>query len=268
MAFDTKQYLEELFKDAGVSDDNVKQAVSGFFSNDAVTKRLSADVLRQSDYSRNMDALKSKEQQVSAYYQSLLDTTNKNQAVLDQALAEKARYEEEFGPLNGDPTKQRTLVSSPTDLVALEKKWNDQLAQRDSQFIELLKQVPNLAVAHYDKFKEVLDTDALGKLAMEKGLSLRQAYDEYSAPKREALSKATYDADIARARDEGAKDFASKHRIPVDTQPREHSPLFARLGQTEDKLPPAGPARDNALRSSFVEAFNGAAAGTSGGGNP
>lgn len=266
MPFDIKQYVDQLAQSAGLTQEE-KDSILKVSANEKFAKGLEDSVMMRSDYSRAQDELRKKNQDVTAYYQGLLDTTTKNQAVLDQALAEKARYEEEFGPLNGSP-KERSLVTSPVDFTAMEKKFDDKLAQRDTQFIELLKQVPTLAVNHYDKYKEVLDTDALGKLAMEKGLSLKQAYDEYSAPKREALTKATYDADIARAREEGAKDFASKHRMPVDTRPREHSPLFERLGKPEDSLPPAGPARDNALRSSFVEAFNSAPAGTSGGGNP
>src|SRR6266568_8000373 len=135
MAIDTKQYLEELYKAAGVSDDTVKQAVSSFFANEAVSKRVGDDILRQQDYSRGMDALKAKEKQTTDYYSQLLNW----KAEQDRLYAES---------LNGNGNNngaQNAEYLTKKDLEAQDKRYQDELNRREQVQIALLKDGMHLA---------------------------------------------------------------------------------------------------------------------------
>jgi hypothetical protein len=251
MAIDIKQYAEELFKTAGVSDDTVKQAVTNFLSNDVVAKRLGDDILRQQDYSRNMDSLTAEKQKAADYYATLV--TWKEQQ--DAAVA----------------THQPVVAAVQPDFTAFEKKFNDRIAQQEGQFVNLLEIGMNLASRHAVEFKEALDTTAVKDIAVKNNLPLAQAYEQYVGPRREASKAEAYKAELLKAREEGARDFASTHKIPVDTQPREYHTLLdqdrkKQVG-VEDYKPGSGeltPAMNRTLEGNFADAWNSATARTSG----
>jgi hypothetical protein len=262
MAVDTKQYAEELLKAAGVSDDNVKQAVINIFSNEAVAKRVSDDMLRQSDYSRNMDALTAKVNANNTYRQELVTWEASRKAEWERAIAEAA---------NGNGDRQVIQTVQNPDVVT-KKDFEAELQKRDGQFIGLLETGMSIASRHAVEFKEPLDTAALKKIAMEKNLSLQAAYDEMVAPRRAETGTAQRKAEIEAAKAEGAREFASKHKIPVDTQPREYHVLLDRDPKKQvgaDSYVPnsgqLGPADTRQLRENFVNAWETAPArGTSG----
>jgi len=134
----------------------------------------------------------------------------------------------------------------------------------------LLKTGMSLASQHAVEFKERLDVDALEKIAVDKKVSLQQAYDEYVAPRRATQSEAQFKAKLDEARAEGAREFASKHKIPVDTQPREYHPLLDRDPKkqvgADDYVAGSGrlsPVAEKSLRDNFVETWNQPVAHTS-----
>lgn len=261
MAVDTKQYLEELFKAAGVSDDTVKQAVSGFFLNDAVAKRVGDDILRQQDYSRNMDELRKKEKQTADYYQSLVTWKTEQDAALAAAAA---------GNTNGNGNVNIDYVSKK-ELDELRKNYDTQAKQQEANFITIAKEMGRLSSQHAVEFKEPLDVDALEKIAVEKQLPLRQAYDQLVGDRRRQSQEAAFAQKLADAKAEGAREFASTHKIPVDTQPREYHPIFDRDPKkqvgADDYVPNSGRLSNTAesnLRSNFVDAWNSASGNTSG----
>ena len=248
MALDTKQYIEQLAQAAGLSDEE-KADILKVTSNEKFAKALGDDVLRQQDYSRNMDALKADQTKTATYYQSLVTWKAEHDQILAAALA-----------ANGQ--QPQTVQQVQPDLTAYEKKWEEKLAQRDGQMIGLLKTGMSLASRHAVEFKEALDVDAIEKIAVDKKLSLQQAYDDYVAPRRLVTSDELRKTEIAKAREEGAREFASKHKIPVDTQPREHHVIFDRDPKkqvgADDYVPNSGqlsPQSTRALRDNFVEAW-------------
>lgn len=255
MAVDTKQYLEELLKEAGVSDDNVKQAVSNFFGNEKVAKRLGDDILRQQDYSRNMDSLKAEQKRTSDYYQSLVTWEAEEKARWD---AEHARN----GNGNGNGNGATGEYLTKKDLEAIDKKYQDEMNRREGLQIALLKDGMRLASQHVHEFHEPLDTDALEKIAVDKKLTLRAAYEDMVSGRRAEAQQSAFAAKLAAAREEGARDFASKHKIPVDTVAREHHVMFDRdLSKqvSTDYVPNSGaktPQMERGLRDNFIEAWD------------
>ncbi len=254
MAVDIKQYTEELFKAAGVSDDATKQAVSSFFSNETVAKQLGNDILRQQDYSRQSDETRATRVKAEQEYAALLSWKASEQKKIDDFWA---TYNDA-----GNGNDRQQVVHQVQSDVMTKTEYAAEQAKRDQQFVSLLKDGMNLASRHTVEFKEALDTEALAKIAAEQNLTLRQAYDAMVAPRRAEQSAEQRKIELANAREEGARDFATTHKIPIDTRTRETSMIFNQ--PAADSIPAAGPARDAMLRTSFADDWNNAIdAGTS-----
>jgi hypothetical protein len=265
MAVDTKQYIQELLKAAGVADDK-QQAVLATFEDERVSKAFADEHIRPrmraDEFSRKMDELKGEKDKWTKWYTDSLAEYQKNQQIVSDYESRVKAYETQYGPIDGNVNGQRLAVASPANPDMFTRKdFETEMQKREAANVELLKIGLKLSARHLHEFKEPLDVDGLAKQAIERNVSLQQAYDDMMQPKREEIAKTRHDEEIRLAREEGARDFASKHKIPVDAKPRETAPLFNRLAMDESKLPPAGQPRDAALRSSFVDAWNSAAEG-------
>jgi len=258
MAFDVKAYMEQLAQTAGLAEDD-KAVLLKIAQNEKAAKAFGDDVLRQADYSRNMDLVRSDAQKNSTYREELAAWQKDQQKIYEDALA-------------GVVKPVVTTQTVAPDFTALEKKWEEKFTQQGNQMIGLLETVGELASGHAVEFKEKLDTASLKKIAMEKNLSLKQAYEEMVAPRRNEHVASQRKAELDAAREEGARDFASKHKIPVDTTIREYHPIFDRdlkkqVGADEYK-PNSGelsPAATRQLRDNFVESWNAVPAGKTSG---
>src|SRR5438132_3346164 len=162
MALDVKQYLEQLAQTAGFSDEE-KAGLLKAVANEKFAKGLGDDVLRQQDYSRNMDALKTEKQKTTDYY--------------GQLLSWKAEQDRLYAESIGQPVVQTGDYLTKKDLDALEKKYQDEFTRREQVQIALLKDGMRLASQHAVEFKEPLDTEVLAKIAVDKNISLRAAYE-------------------------------------------------------------------------------------------
>ena len=256
MAINVKEYLEQLAQTAGFSDEE-KAGLLKAVTNEKFSKGLSDDILRQQDYSRNMDSLTKEKQRTTDYYSTLLNW----KAEQDRLYAEATGVQ---------PVVQNGDYLTKKDLDALEKKYQDEFTRREQVQIALLKDGMRLASQHAVEFKEPLDTEVLAKIAVDKNISLRAAYEDMTAPRRAEFTSAQRKQEIADAEARGAREFASKHKIPVDSSAREAE--FGRLNfdhktsAVQDYVPNSGqlsPTSTRNLRDSFVEAYNTAPTGTS-----
>lgn len=243
MPVDVKQYLEQLAQTAGLSDED-KANLMKVAGNEKVAKSLGDDILRQADYSRNLDALRADRQKWEKWYADSLQW----------------RADEEARLAALTPTTPITPVST-FDAEGYKKllmeEVNKKTAAQEGQFIGLLKTGLSLVGRHMKEFNEPLDVDALAKVAVEKQQSLDAAYADLVSPRRAEAQKAKYEADLKAARDAGAREFASTHKIPIDTMPREHHPLLDKptQGVVTDYTPNSGrltPTSERSLRDSFV----------------
>lgn len=253
MAIDVKQYIEQLAQTAGLSEEE-KANVLKVVANDKFSKALGDDILRQSDYSRSMDALRGDRQKWEKWYADSLQWRADEEARLAALVP------------NGDPYRQPVVnpALATFDPEAYKKQLLAEVSKaneaRDGQVINLLKDAVGISSRHIHEFHEPLDTEALAKTAVERNMTLRQAYDEMVAPRRAEAQKAKYAADLKAAREEGARDFASTHKIPIDTAPREYHPLLDKPSQgvVTDYVANSGrntPSSERALRDSFVDAY-------------
>lgn len=251
-----KEYFEGLLKQAGVSDAK-RQALISQLDDEEVSKALQSEVIaprmRQEDYSRSMDALRTKEQNWQKWY---ADTLQYREQVKEEAR-QAALAELQGGNGNGGNGNGAPAFDAEAYKKMLLEETDKRFKTQESQFIGLMKTGLSLVGKHMAEFHEPLDVDALAKVAVEKGQTLDAAYNELVSPRRTAAQQAQFDAKLKEAREQGARDFASTHKIPIDTAPREHHPLLDKptQGVVADYTPNSGrltPASERALRDNFA----------------
>lgn len=254
MAISAKEYYEGVLKQAGVSEAK-RQALISQLEDPELAKALADDAiaprLRQEEFSRNMDLVRQEKEKTTKYYADLLAW----KAEQDRILAEAANGGRTVN--NGGEVVNGEYLTKK-ELEALKKEFSDELSKMSTNQITITKMMGRLASQHVVEFREPLDVDALEKVAVEKNLPLPQAYAEMVAGRRASLSEEQRKAELAKAREEGAKEFASKHKIPVDTQPREYHVLLDRDPKkqvgVDDYVPNSGqlsPRAEQQLRENF-----------------
>lgn len=255
MAIDIKAYTDELLKAAGVTDDAQRQAVASVLSNSAAVDFIDKSQLRQSDYSRRMDALREQDQKNADYYKTLAQWEAQRKADYDKAFSE-------LGSGNGNGNNGNA-ADIDKRFKEMDDRYKQVAAQQEQSFITIAKKMGKLASQHAVDFKEALDTDALEKIAIEKKLDLDHAYDALVADRRKAQQDASFAERIKRERLEAVQEFASSRNLPVDSGPRDvgygrMSLIPSKENQVtavphEGRLTPEGYVN---LRSGFVDEWN------------
>src|SRR6516225_823881 len=123
------------------------------------------------------------------------------------------------------------------------------LKQRDALTLNITKQMGRLASRHAAKFGEELDVDAIEKIAIEKGMRVEQAYDEWIKPRIEAKAKADAEASVKEAYERGLKEGMSKHDVPLEAS-KGHHVFFDRKAAD-----PTKPISDRDRAANFVNAW-------------
>src|SRR6266498_519417 len=186
MALDVKQYIEQLAQTAGFSDEE-KASVLKAVANEKFAKSLGDDVLRQQDYSRNMDALKTKEKATTDKYHELVTwKAGEEQKINDFWTTYQAN--------GGQPVVNSDYLTKK-ELAEFQAKQQEELNKRDQNYIGLLKVGMRLASQHVNEFHESLDTEALTKIAVDKNISIEQAYNEMVGPRRTEFQSAARTAE-------------------------------------------------------------------------
>ena len=90
-----------------------------------------------------------------------------------------------------------------------------------SNFARVIKEVGEVTSYHAATYKEKLDMNALEAIAMEKNLSIPQAYEAYESPRKQAQYKAEREAAIKAAREEAVKEYVQQHGLPASPVPTE-----------------------------------------------
>ena len=247
---DAKQYLQSLAQAAGVPETELESALK-VFENEKLSKALVDGVMMRSDYSKGQDALRKKEEELGTWYQDVLKVTADNKQAVEQATAIADRYKQQYGDLTDDGGKP--IIASPTNGAEV-KELREALQRQEANTLGLFKVGLRVATQHLKDFNEVLDTDALAKFAVEKGLTLEAAYKEFVAPRVADRQKTEMDEKLKAAREEGARDALSKHKLPTDPTPRAPHPFFDR------PTPEQAPQGRTGLRDEFVSAFHEAGA--------
>jgi hypothetical protein len=103
-----------------------------------------------------------------------------------------------------------------------------------SRFGNVLRDGISLASSHAARFKEALPVEDIEKLAIEKGLTLRAAYQEYIKPREEQIAQERFNTEKQQAVDDALAAERAK-RPPIDSvrSASARSPLFRRDPPTQ-----------------------------------
>jgi len=233
---DLKAYWQELAKKANLPEDKAK-AVFEALGDEAVEKVFKDGFRPMPDYSRDMDSVRDRtraetSEAVKAYYDKWYSTealpvlTRKEKEASDYK-ASLDQYRQLYGDIDGQGNGNRQIATPTGDFLS-KSEFTDYMRQREQAEINVLKAGLNAASHHMHVFNKPLDVDAVLRTANEKGLTFEQAYESYIKPELEKKTSSEFDAKLKLAREEGARDALSRHKIPVDAGPREMHPFFDR----------------------------------------
>ncbi len=257
---DLAKYAQELFKKAGIEGDKAK-AVLDALGDETMAKAFSEGFVETprhhstldktvGEYKGKLTEAEKRAKEVNDWYAS------NGKPAYDWALANQKKlkdYEDLYGPIEsgGDRRAAAQVAGMTQEQVAAFVEQREK--QRDVAYVSMAKDIARASGEHLSRFKETLDIDAVEKLALERGLSFGQAYQAMVAPRVEEQRNTEIEARVKAAREEGARDALSKHRLPMDTKPREPHPIFDR------KEPAQGVSefqQDRQSKESFLEGWN------------
>lgn len=250
-----KEYLEKLAQEGGM-DEATKAAFLKVISNNELLKPLQDGFLRQEDYSRKMDEVSTTRKAVETQIAQWRDWYNvavERDAAREAELIELRKKAGGSGGDGGSGGAGGGAGGAGGPGYLSKADFEKLMAQERGQLIGLTKDAMRIAARHAVEFPKVpFDVNAIEKIALEKGLTVEKAYDEYIRPQVEERNKADVEARIAAARAEGLKEGLSKHGLPDDAStPRGHHVLF-------DRPKPDATPDTRSRVTNFVEAWNSA----------
>jgi hypothetical protein len=275
-----KNAFEELL--ASLPEEGDRQAMTGLAEKYPV---LRESVLLRSDYSRSMDELKAEKQrlQAEADYAAQMKAWReanwvdnaygdgvgalKRELEKDAQIAELAQAKTEleariqvgdevtFNDLNTHLDKfaqDKKFVSQETLQSEIDKRASGVKQTVDQQlagFAHIALKAPRLAVRHFQKFNEELDTDGLVDFASKNGFTdLDAAYNAQISDRVREAEATKHAAELAEAEKRGrelaAKEMAEKSpaRMPDDTDgPEMSGTFFQRINGARNKEEEADP---------------------------
>lgn len=170
-------------------------------------------------------------------YQDNLKIYQENKAAVEEAQRRVAAYETQFGPL--DDASRRAAVQQETKDLMNKSTFDEEMKKRDGFTVSLMKDVSTITARHMLDFKEAPDFNAIEKIALEQGLSAAKAYEEWVRPKVEEKHKASSEAALKAAREEGFRDGQSKIAAGAVADSKDSSPFLSNLRKsTEVKTGP------------------------------
>lgn len=266
-AEEAKQHFTRLAQESGLPKEQM-DAVLQAFENERFRNQVTNGYQRQEEFSRQMDAVRAEKQRLTDWYEKdELPKYQRYQASLD-ALE---RYRSTYGDLdqqglnngqngngysNGNGNMMGNMANGNRGYMSKEdvsRYVEEQLKQRDGAYVGLTKTAVRIAADYNRRFADVLDVDAVERIALEKGLPLDQAYKEYIAPKEAAAMETRHKEEIERAKAEAVRDYASRHQLPIDTKPKEAHPFWDRKPLEEGKTMADA---DHRSREEFMQGWN------------
>lgn len=249
---EAKKYFKELAEKQGLSEDEMSPILKALDS-EKVGKVIFDGFVPRPQYSSDLDAREAEKKAALARKEELEKWyKEEGRPAYEQNLRgvkTLEQYIDRYGPLTEDEKKD-AIKETGLSLKQVEELLDKKMKEKDQLYINLTKDAIRLSQDHFQRFKEPLDIDGLEKLALEKGLPLQVAYRELIDPKVKAVDTAAWEAKVKAAREEGARDALSRHKLPTDSGPRTPHPIFDQEKVKEGIDP------DKAAKEAFMEGWN------------
>ena len=204
MAVDAKTFLTELAQQAGLPADQLEATLKAL-DNPQFAKGIQDGVVRQSEFSRQMDALAANRTQWQKWHD------------------ENVGYVKELEAKAGvDPTRRVAPNTDGTVTLTkaeLEKRLKTESDKTMAIGVNITKAAVRVMDDYRARFGKALDLDALEKLALEKGLPINAAYEELIKPEVQAAEAAASAKKIEDGIKAGVSAELSKRNLPLDQGP-------------------------------------------------
>lgn len=236
----TKQEAAEQFKKLtnGLPKEQ-QDAIAAALENDSFVNGVTEWGMLKADYSKNKNEVaaerKKAEEEYAAKYSQLQTWAQQHGKTIEQAQAIYDKYQKyaaTYGELQEDGTVKQQTQTTPSLTPEQITKLLDERDQRmTATTAGFLKSAFKLNTDHQKNFGEPLDIEGFEDWITEARkrdpqLGIDSAYDKYVAPKLEAKRQADVTAQIKAAREEGAREALSKHKLPIDAGPKEYAPAW------------------------------------------
>ncbi len=215
------EIFKEMAKGAGYTDDQVNLALAR-----PEWKELENGYVRHDEYSSALDKAKNLEGKAKRAddWDGWWKSEKTNIESLNTKAQQLARYEERFGALDGSDPNATARAAAATGLTMADvTKITEQMSQN---FSGLLKDGLRIASRHAATFGEELDVDALEKIALEKRVSLPQAYQELVAPRVRDREQKKTEEEIQKQVDQRVKDEMSRRAMSPGSRGSDIPPSF------------------------------------------
>lgn len=199
----------------------IAPGIEDLIKDDNVKTKLREGVLARSEFSTQMDSLKTERETFTAEVteaRKRIEGWQKWYGDATQQVAstqdELKKYKDEFGELDGT-VKRKVAGEQGLTVDEFQKRLNEEINKRDIAALKFADDLTDIKIDYKDRFKEKLDTTAVYKLAGEKGVSLDVAYNLFIADKVEDQRKVEFDTQLKAAREEGAREALASHKLPI-----------------------------------------------------
>src|SRR6185312_11070503 len=213
MAQSAEEWFAQLCTEAGF-DEATTNALTAAAKNDKFSSAVNTTLRRATD---DFNAMQGRVTAADKKVKELSDYGNQAFQANKQLIDELAALRNSGSNPNGGFDLSQFLTKA--DIAKLNE-------ERDNRYSAVIKDGLRLASRHAVQYGEELNVDELETYAREQNLPLALAYDKWVQPRVEAKraaeaakEKQSWEEKLKQAREEGARDYASKHKLPVDTAP-------------------------------------------------
>lgn len=253
--FSAKEWFADVSKDIELTDDESK-AMETLLARDDIQKNIGNSVLRQSDFSRQSDELKSQreaadtavaeagklKQEATEFVTKQRDRDHNNLDLHDQLVKDLAEANKRTVDLGGDETTRRVEAPKVEDekkpVYLTEDDYRKLESERDQNAITYSNTVIQLSNQFRTDFDKDFDPEPVVNHATKNGLTLKDAYNDLYKEEYAVKTEAGIKARIDKAVEEATIDLRSKNDFPeVDAGPSRVSGLEQ---AEEDKLKTEG----------------------------
>jgi hypothetical protein len=241
--FDPKEWFEDVSKDVTL-DDAATQAMATLLANPDIAKNIGNSVLRQSDYSRQSDELKTQKEaaattlaeaeelkaEATTFVTKQRDRDHNNLTLHDQLVADLATANKRFSDA-GEETITRRVETPAADekpevKYLTEDDYRELEKTRDQNAISYSNTVVQLSNKFRNDFEKDFDPEPVVDYATKNGLTLKDAYHELYKDEYAVVAETKVQARIDAAVQEATIDLRSKNDFPeVDAGPSRVSGL-------------------------------------------
>lgn len=217
--FDSSAFANELVAGADI-DDASKAALAAVLGNQNVKAKLKNSVALRSEAQRAMDRARTVAREAESIRDQNFKWANDNKPAIEQWIANGGGQGGGNSTITAPSGDVLTRAEVKQLFDEMGKKFSDTLAAQDESYVSLIADTVDLTQKYSKLFDgESLPYGELQKYALEKRMTLRNAFDTFIAPKLDEKRKTEFASAIAAAREEGRIEALSQREEMTTAEP-------------------------------------------------